>query len=214
MSCTPFQSRLRDAALGEPMAPDAEAHLRSCAGCRRFLEAERARVQQADRELREAFAADASLQFLPRLRARLAEESPRSWRRFWLAPVAVSAGAVALLLHVASREPALPVARAPEVADVERRPPEPVGPLAAEIVASVDEVATPRVVTPVFHPDPTTWPKVLIPRGEKEGFERFLSARHQWLLEYGPLPEWSSERRSWKDVVIAPIEITPLTMDD
>jgi len=216
MSCPSFQSRLRDAALGEPMTSDAEAHLRSCEACGRFLETERARAGQADRDLREALAADASPEFLPRLRARLAEESPAegSWGRSWLVPVAVSVGAAALLLHIASRELALPVVWAPEIADVERRLPEPVGPLAVELMAPADEATPPRVVTRVSDPDSTAWPRVLIPPGEKAGFERFLAERDQWVLESGALPEWSPEAQSWKDIVIAPIEIKPLALDD
>ena len=214
MSCTSFQASLRDAALGEPMASDVEAHLRSCEACGRFFEAERAHARQIDRDLREALAADASPQFLPRLRARLAEESPaeRSWGRSWLVPVAVGVGAAALLLHVASRERTLPVVWAPEVADVERRLPEPMGPPVVELVARVDEAARSRVAGRASVPDPPAWPRVLIPPGEKEGFERFVAERHQWVLE--SLPEWSSEPRKWKDIEIAPIEIKPLTLDD
>ncbi len=213
MSCERYRAGLLDVALGAPAWRELEAHLPSCPACRQALEEERRLMLCIDEELQRAVAVAPTLQFLPRVRERVAKDASagRPWALQWLVPVMVSVAALAAAVYLAQRT--APAPRPSPSGSSRLEPPAPPraevepGPLPSSTgqmpVARVRRAPASRVAEP----------EVLVPPAEEVAFRRFVAGLGQRRLNAGSLVAAGAEPRETEEIAIAPIEVKPLEVE-
>jgi len=212
MTCERNRSEIRDVALGSAPSRRVEAHLVSCPVCRGVLGEERRRLAEIDDELGKALAVAPSPSLLPRVRevaARRLAREPQS-RLVWLAPVAASIVALAVLLPLVQRtalapgrtpvppSPAAPATQ-PTVSEAE------VPPTVVGLQAREDSHRQPARARSIHRPAAarpakaaSAEPEVIVPPGGEAALRRYVQAiRHsrvvgEVVLAVGPDPiDWT-----------------------
>jgi hypothetical protein len=233
MSCTHWRDALLDAGVGNDVAPGLRAHLAGCAPCRAEKERIDAALRRIDGELGAALSVMPSAGFVPRVREALdgPQASSRTRLPGWLVPVALAAGLVAWAMagwREKAPSVAVPVTAAPARVDPE------------SAVARAQRREEPRTTLPgqaraaavarsATGPDVTAL-EVLVPRDQQETLRRLSDGARRRQFDARPLLEVEAERALGPAVMadsrptwfpresepaslVAPIEITPLTVE-
>ena len=175
MPCKHYKDALIEAAASgaEPQG-ELRAHLEACATCRAAFEQERTLFSSIDASLRLAANAEVPASLLPRVRARLDEESAP--RRIWLTNWLVLASAAVLVAAFFTVRAVLRTSAA-------RQPFESTG----------KSVVPPRVTTPPRIHDP----KTEMPVGKNN------ASNHQFVITKNrPLPESRAEGKRTPEVLV------------
>jgi hypothetical protein len=215
MSCERYADAILEQALGEPAAPELEAHLRTCDACRETLERERRLIGTIDGELREAVSVSPRPWFRRGVRERIASESRRRrLQRYVLLPVAASVVVSIAAWSLMRRAPLPPQSVRATAAATPALPAPPAPAAAAPFTPAVPatRIPTQRVARRL---DRRPEPEVLVPAGEEELTRRFvvsLRARRpdQTAVVAGTTESESPELAIPLLAEIPPIEMKPL----
>jgi hypothetical protein len=231
MACEKFSARMKDwiadAALGEfHPAREAEllAHVGECEACRDAYQRAKEVNAAIDRGLDLVVSGEPSPHFLPRLRARLAEEpTPGRFRQLWTSwrPVAAAGFALTLLLVILlprfvvtkNPAPAAPVAKqsqpAPQPGVAMNLPS---APIAAQSPQPARTRHTPSLATPHSNASRTNLPKVLVPPDEFGAIESYADALRSGRIDGKRM--LASQQALDTPLEIKPIEIAPIVSPD
>ncbi len=216
MPCQHYKEALIEAAAsGSRPQDDLRAHLDACVACRAAFEQEQSLFASIDAGLHVTANADVPTSLLPRVRARLDEEStPRSnWLTNWLVLASAAAMVVAFF-----------AARAVWRPNVVQIPAEMAGKTSAPLLENHDHVAprpvennsdSPRQLAiarnPTEHGAPlkgNTMPEVLVPRDQEILLAGYAE---QWSLRgHAPLLAQDADSTILAPLQVAPIQIAEL----
>jgi len=232
MTCEQYRESLfHSAAAGtfsadvgiEIVAPPAalQQHLDECLACRSALQRERSLFAAIDTSLRATANAEVPPSFLPRVRARLVEESAP--QREWTRPLNFAAAGVALALTIfliapphrsnsnelAKQIPQIP-ASATKVANAGSRNS---APIAKFVPSKAKNAYVPRHSTSLLSAA-SSQPEVLVPADEREALARFVSTVEQRSDIAGalltPSPKKLDKAVTVERLEVAILELKPL----
>lgn len=220
MSCKHNKDALIEAAASgtEPQG-DLRAHLAACADCHAEFEQERSLFASIDAGLQIAANAEVPPSLLPRVRARLDEESAprRIWATNWLVLASAAVIVVGFLTARAIWRPS--AARQPvEIAVKPAAPPLVAAPAqghnaVVEPPVEKPEVTTHQVLTAKSHPAPkslgkgNTSPEVLVPQDQELLLTEYAE---QWSLRKHPL----LLVQQFDATVLSPLQVEPIQIDE
>lgn len=223
MSCERYTSAIVDHACGAEIAPDAAAHLGSCAGCRWVFDEQRRVLGDLARQLELALQIEPSARFVPEVLARV-ERSEFGGRSlmWWVVPAAATAllllvtlaslrsgeppaadrhaTAVRPLVSSAPHADAVPSGSAPSTTP-EARP---------RLSHTRQHVDRPRVVVKRLGP---AEPEVLVPAARSQALARYLTLVRRGALDASALVGSEGTLAvAPTDLVIAPLSVEALAM--
>jgi hypothetical protein len=212
MACKKHAGWLTHAALGQLFAPsrysELVAHLSNCESCREDFQRTQTALSLADRAVNALTSGEPSSQFVPRLRARIANESARV-RSAWAARVPIAASAlifIAIVGITAAKWIERDAARAP-LAVVASIPSEPAIGTTSAVRAAADRK------TPSMRVDSRTalrqrTPDVLAAPGQMEALLRLAEiTQHR---RAGAAIEIGGHDEFVQSLEVTPLEIEPL----
>jgi hypothetical protein len=214
MPCEIYREALTEAAAsGFDSNGALRAHFESCAACRAFFTEEQSLFSSIDAGVRSAANAEVPADFLPRLRARLDEETIPQ-RRWVFAPAALATAAVllaALAVVRVGQKLKQPQLTSP-TQTASSTSPSRVVPLRVETSArAARRIVTNRSPHQVVGARETTVevPEVLIPPGQKEAVALLLASLR--VNEHGEELLMAAARSSGVPIVqISPLDVSPL----
>ena len=225
MSCHRYATAIADHACGADLAPDAAAHLTTCAACAALLDEQRRSIEGLDGELQHLLALEPSAHFVPRVQAHVRAGSAPRPRMFFLWSGVAAAAAVTIAAMVAygprsSRTietTAAPVATTS--ANAGSRPQPPAESVAIERKGSSTS-PEPRRGTARRRESPSsaavaaTEPEVLVPRGQMQAVERYIALVRSGRLDASSLVAKIEADPVPAELVLGPLEIGPMTVKE
>ncbi len=217
MACERYRDALTDAAAGESLAAELEAHLAGCAACRQALDALRRTLALVDADLGQLLATEPSPDLAARIRQAASEpQASPAWRPgFVLQALAAAAVLAAALVVMRGRAPApRPVAvaaRTPQASAAAPRPGPPTAVVAPVAPSRVAVQRRPQASAP--RPLALPEPQVLVPPGQAEALVRLVTLLHRDRLALplmGTAGEASTDLAEPGSINVASIEIVPL----
>ncbi len=221
MPCKHYKDALIEAAAsGAEPRGELRAHLTGCDDCRAAFEKERSLFASIDAGLHVAANAEVPASLLPRVRARLDEESVP--RRIWVTNWLVLASAAVIVVAFFSARAAWhqDVRQSPSLTSVQTNSPESViPPTKNPVLPSVElpkkEPATPSSRATIRNSTPSersavrsAMPEVLVPRDQEELLVKYAQ---QWSQKKrAPLLAANSNATDLSPLEIAPIQIAQL----
>jgi hypothetical protein len=222
MPCEHYQNALIEAAASST-APQGElrAHLAACAACRTGFVQEQSLFSSIDTGIRATANAEAPASLLPRVRARLADETAPS--RTWNQPMIFAAASVALAFAIflfvrpyhsrpdnqAKRTPQIPVSETPATNARGQNS----GPATQVVSSNVNNSQLPGHST-LLRPVASSQPEVLVPPDEREAFSRFVftvqQRRDVAAALLAPSPRKEDALVTVEPLQIADLEVKPL----
>ena len=220
MPCKPYKDALIEAAATrtEPQG-DLRAHLAACTDCRIAFEQEQSLFAAIEAGLQVAANAEVPASFLPRVRARLDEESAprRIWAANWLV---LASAAVIVVGFFAARvflRPSViqqpvetagkPIVAPPVTVPALNRAPEPVPPAEKNSASQrLDVLARPPLGhTPKFKGN--NMPEVLVPHDQELLLAEYAE---QWSLHKHPL----LLAQEFNATILSPLQVEPIQIDE
>jgi hypothetical protein len=220
MPCKPYKDALTEAAAsGAHPQGELRAHLAGCADCRAALEQEQSLFDSIDNGLHVAANAEVPASLLPRLRARLDEESVprRSWVSNWL--VLASAAALVVAFFTARvvwrinvvHQP-VQSAEKPVVPHLGTATPQNGG-RQVETPMGKNDVSNHQLVIAKSHSVPESLvkgkstPEVLVPRDQELLLAEYAE---QWSLHKRPL----LLAQEFDATILSPLRVSPIQIDE
>ncbi len=213
MACKKYAGWLTHAALGQLFAPsrysELVAHLGNCESCREDFQRTQTALSLADRVVDALTSGEPSSQFVPRLRARIANESARV-RSAWTARVPIAASAlifIAIVGITAAKWIERDAARAP-LAVVASIPSEPAIATSSAVRAAAAAQKTPSMRGNPHAASRQRTPDVLVAPGQMEALLRLAEItqhrRARAAIEIARHDEFV------QSLEVTPLEIKPL----
>ena len=219
MSCERYAEAIADHACGGDLAPDAAAHLHTCAVCAALLDEQRATIGALDREIEEALAIEPSPYFVDRVQAHVRESASAAPRLRW-----ALAAAAAIVIAVIASSIALRDSTPPTVAQTQPPPgaaPMPAPATATPSSSSVEkrETSAAPVKDAAARPPaqqraaPVTrsvrQPEVIVPPDQARALGRYLALVRTGKVDTSTL---TPPTEVGLDLVVAPLAVDPLAV--
>ena len=213
MSCDRYATAIADHACGADLAPDAAAHLRTCAACAARLASHRRAIDGLDGELQQLLAVEPSAHFVPRVQAHLsAVPAPRGWSTLAWSGLAAAAAAGIIVWTLPStgpvHTPAAPAptavsrASAPEIPRQEDTPrPPPVSSRAR------------RTRSAPVNAQPSKEPEIIVPEDQQRAVARFVALVRTGRLDTSSLAtQTDSEIAPPAELGVSPLAVSPIAI--